>query len=189
MNNDATSNDQFFQWVSVSPDGQIHIVFGDRRDDPGDFLYHTYYASSSDSGVSFEPNVKVTSVASDPDINFSGTFIGDYFNVTSASIHATWTDTRNGHQDIYSSVGGACPDNDGDTICDDEDDDDDNDGCADEEELAMGFDPVAWYDFYDVPVPAVAAPDPNGPKNVAINMGRRRRGAILRAQQPQRDVW
>lgn len=59
--------------------------------------------------------------------------------------------------------------------------DTDNDGCVDGEELpgapapkpgATGsYDPLQWYDFYDVPVPANPDPTPNGPKNKAINMG------------------
>jgi len=62
--------------------------------------------------------------------------------------------------------------------------DTDSDGCADVEEEARfddglspllpgetgGFNPNAWYDFYDVPVPAYADPTPNGPRNQAIAM-------------------
>ncbi|MGB6894520.1 MAG: S8 family serine peptidase, partial [Dehalococcoidia bacterium] len=60
-------------------------------------------------------------------------------------------------------------------------DDTDGDGCADVEEQAGApapkpgstgaYDPLAWHDFYDVPVPAM--PDAvcaNGPKNLAIAM-------------------
>jgi len=60
---------------------------------------------------------------------------------------------------------------DGDAWGDACDDDDDADGCADGEELSMTFDPLAWYDVYDVPVPANPDPTPNGPKNQAINFG------------------
>jgi len=63
--------------------------------------------------------------------------------------------------------------------------DTDGDGCTCGEELSQpndglppllpgetgGFNPAAWYDFYDVPVPANPDPTPNGPKNQAINMG------------------
>jgi uncharacterized delta-60 repeat protein len=64
-----------------------------------------------------------------------------------------------------------CPDLDGDGICNDTDPDIDADGCSNLEEQAMRFDPLAWYDFYDVPVPASPDPTPNGPKNQAINIG------------------
>jgi subtilisin family serine protease len=159
VNDDATTNDQFFQWISVGADGRIDVIFADRRDDPGDSFYNTYYAASSDNGVSFQANVRLTDVASDPDIDFGGGFIGDYFNVVSASVHAAWTDTRNGHQDIFAAVG-TTPVTDSD-----------GDGCTDADESAMGFDPLAWYDFYDVPVPANADPTPNGSRDGTINLG------------------
>jgi hypothetical protein len=158
VNDDATTNDQFFQWVSVDPDGRINVIFGDRRDDPADALYHIYYAGSTDGGASFGANVRVTDVPSDPGIDFDGGFIGDYFNVASGSLHPSWTDTRNGNQDIFTAVE-TTP-----SI------DSDGDGCTDAEEIAMGFDPFAWYDFYDVPVPANPDPTPNGIRNKAINL-------------------
>ncbi|MGB6836166.1 MAG: thrombospondin type 3 repeat-containing protein [Dehalococcoidia bacterium] len=56
----------------------------------------------------------------------------------------------------------------------------DDDGCSDGDELEGApapkpgstgpYDPLAWYDFYDVPVPAYADPSPNGPKNQAVAM-------------------
>jgi hypothetical protein len=49
--------------------------------------------------------------------------------------------------------------------------DSDGDGCADAQELALGLNPTAWHDFYDVPVPAYPDPTPNGPRNGAISLG------------------
>jgi hypothetical protein len=73
-----------------------------------------------------------------------------------------------------------CADNDSDDICDGFDPDDDNDGCDDSDELvgapeprpgATGaYNPLLWYDFYDVPVPAIPDMTPNGPKNRAVGM-------------------
>ena len=48
--------------------------------------------------------------------------------------------------------------------------DTDGDGCSDDQELSMGFDPNAWHDFYDVPVPANADPAPNGARDRAIGI-------------------
>jgi Tol biopolymer transport system component len=48
--------------------------------------------------------------------------------------------------------------------------DSDDDGCTDPEEVAMGFDPVAWHDFYDVPVPAYDDPVPNGARDRSVNL-------------------
>jgi hypothetical protein len=183
VNDDATASDQFFPWISVGPDGRINVVFGDRRDDPGDALYHTYYAGSSDGGASFEANVRVSDVASDPGINFDGTFIGDYFNVASASVHPAWTDTRGGDQNIFTAPG-TTPNA-----------DTDGDGCLDQDEAPrpndgfppllpgetgvdtngdtlpdLAYDRLAWYDFYDVPTPVNSDPTPNGARNGAINV-------------------
>jgi CSLREA domain-containing protein len=49
--------------------------------------------------------------------------------------------------------------------------DNDGDGCTAEQEAAMGLDDTKWYDFFDVPVPAVADPGANGNRNHAISMG------------------
>jgi len=48
--------------------------------------------------------------------------------------------------------------------------DSDGDGCTDPKELSMGFNPNAWYDFYDVPTPSLRA-DPGGTRNRAVNGG------------------
>jgi hypothetical protein len=73
------------------------------------------------------------------------------------------------------ALGDAC-----DSCVDDQDCDDD--GCADGEEVpgpgaaapkpgsTGAYDPLAWYDFYDVPVPAVPDPEANGSKNRGINI-------------------
>ncbi len=67
-----------------------------------------------------------------------------------------------------------CIDREGDTHCDDPTNDPDDDGCTDAEEVALGdnFDPTAWYDVYDVPVPAKAdAAGANGFRNKIVDIG------------------
>jgi hypothetical protein len=59
--------------------------------------------------------------------------------------------------------------------------DTDGDGCADGEEppgapapepgSTGAYNPLAWHDFYDVPVPARPDMAPNGPRNQGVSMG------------------
>ena len=99
VNDDETLNDQFFQTINVSPNGMIHVNFGDRRDDPSDVNYHVYYTSSTDGGSTFERNIRVTEIPSNPFLGFpNGLFIGDYFGLASSAndVYVVWTDCRTG---------------------------------------------------------------------------------------------
>ncbi len=67
-----------------------------------------------------------------------------------------------------------CIDREGDTQCDEPATDPDDDGCTNVEETALGdnFDPDAWYDVYDVTVPAKAdAAGANGMRNKVVDIG------------------
>jgi hypothetical protein len=92
--------------------------------------------------------------------------------------------------DASSIPAGSLPsrDCDGDGVSDEDEEalglnlfvsDTDGEGCADGEELAGApapkpgstgaYNPLAWYDFYDVPVPVRPDPQANGTRNKAIN--------------------
>lgn len=100
INDDETSGMQFFPSISVSPDGKVHAMWGDTRDDPElDLRYHIYYAVSEDSGDSFGINSRVTDAVSNPNYGFpGGQFIGDYFSIqaTEEDVYMVWADTRVG---------------------------------------------------------------------------------------------
>lgn len=95
VNDDETTNDQFFPWIAVAKDGVIHITFGDRRDDPADISYHIYYTNSKDDGTTFTSNQRVSDAPSNPFFGFPP-YIGDYFNlaVSEEDVHVVWTDSR-----------------------------------------------------------------------------------------------
>jgi hypothetical protein len=110
INDDAIGNgcDQFHPWTCVSADGVVNVVFYDRRNDPSNFLMDVYLAQSFDGGLTFEPNVRVTTVSSDPTAGDGRAgIIGEYIGLASSSasrVHPVWTDTREGHQDVYTSI-------------------------------------------------------------------------------------
>jgi len=92
VNDDTTTNDHFFPWMTVSH-GLLSIVFYDRRLDPGNRLIDVFYAESADGGATFSPNLRVTDQPSDPgSLNFIGDYIGIASNGTLA--HPVWTDLR-----------------------------------------------------------------------------------------------
>jgi len=138
---------------------------------PGDLIYSGTFTNTTDCGG----------------YRILGTATGD-------STEGTATRQQMGIFEVYvagDAVRNPCePDEDDDLLTDvDEveiyltnplDTDTDDDGCAESEELPGApapkpgstgpYDPLAWYDFYDVPVPAYPDPTPNGTRNKAIAM-------------------
>lgn len=99
LNDDETSRLQFFPSISAGPDGTIHAMWGDMRDDPVETRYHIYYASSSDGGKTWIENARVTDFPSNPNYAFpGGAFIGDYFTIkaTKNEAYMAWPDARLG---------------------------------------------------------------------------------------------
>jgi hypothetical protein len=108
LNDDDGDALQFFPAVDVDPDGGVHVMWGDMRDDPAQTRYHIYYTSSEDQGDTwgFEleegvrvGDTRVTDFASNPNFGFPlGLFIGDYFAIeaTDEDVYMVWADTRLG---------------------------------------------------------------------------------------------
>ena len=114
LNQDETSAAQFFPALTVAPNGKIHVMWGDMRDDPIGTRYHIYYTSSENQGESwgFEnkelglqvPDTRVTDFPTNPNKAFpSGEFIGDYFAIsaTDKDVYMVWPDGRLGE---YGSI-------------------------------------------------------------------------------------
>lgn len=68
VNDDPVNNgrDQFLPWLVVDNLGVVTVVFLDRRHDPQNRTYHCVLTQSFDGGATWEPNVQVSGVASDP---------------------------------------------------------------------------------------------------------------------------
>ena len=109
INADETDALQFFPAMDVGPDGTIHLMWGDMRDDPVQTRYHIYYSRSEDQGENwgFEleeldlkvGDTRVTDFPSNPNKGFPrGLFLGDYFAIAASENDAylVWADTRLG---------------------------------------------------------------------------------------------
>jgi hypothetical protein len=106
VNDDAGGADQFLPAISVGPDGTVDASWQDRRDDPANHLFATYYAYSTDGGVTFSKNQRVSSAMSDEQYSHhqnGDVFLGDYRDMQSSKGSATmvWVDTRNHKADVF----------------------------------------------------------------------------------------
>src|SRR6266571_615550 len=80
--------DQFYPWIAAHPSGLLSLAWRDKRLDPNNVNVDTFYTNTADA-LSFLPNVRVSSVSSDPGTSF---FFGDYqgLAVTSDSVFPVW---------------------------------------------------------------------------------------------------
>jgi hypothetical protein len=104
VNDDTT--DAAWQWfgtMSVAPNGRIDVIWLDTRDDPGGLNSALYYSHSTDAGVTWSKNEKL-SESFDPHVGWpQQQKMGDYFDMVSddAGAHIAWAGTFNGEQDVY----------------------------------------------------------------------------------------
>ncbi len=109
VNGDDTSRLQFYPSIAVSPNGTIHAMWGDMRDDPNEMEYHIYYTTSTDQGKTWgfdlpqlnlhTPDTRVSDAPSNPNRAFpGGQFIGDYFSIAASDkdVYMVWADSRLG---------------------------------------------------------------------------------------------
>lgn len=110
VNDDDIGNgaDQFHPWLVCDEEGVLHLIFYDRRNDVPQNLYmDLYYTYSTDAGLNWSANERITDVSSNPaNDSLDSGLIGEYNGLAARNgvIHPVWTDTRDGHQDTYSAV-------------------------------------------------------------------------------------
>ena len=99
----GTSAWQWFGTMSVAPNGRIDVVWLDTRDNPGSLHSALYYASSTDAGVTWSANQRL-SESFDPHVGWpQQQKMGDYFHMVSTDdeFHLAWAATFQGEQDVY----------------------------------------------------------------------------------------
>ncbi len=104
--NDDAVGDHFFPTITVAG-GVISIAWYDSRLSGTSSTIKAldvFYASSTDAGVTFSANLRITSSSFDPNLvlrtDASGTnmpFMGDYIDIAAspATVHLIWADNRN----------------------------------------------------------------------------------------------
>jgi hypothetical protein len=102
--------DRFNQWMDVSEDGTIHVIFYDTRDDPRREKTHLYYLASTDGGATWINETRVTTAQTDETTSAAdlGNQYGDYngLAVFGGFAHPIWTDRRSagGKEQIFSAT-------------------------------------------------------------------------------------
>ncbi|MDZ7623558.1 MAG: T9SS type A sorting domain-containing protein [Ignavibacteriaceae bacterium] len=101
----GTSAWQWFGTMSVAPNGRIDVIWLDTRDNPGTYLSALYYSNSSDGGVTWSVNERLSEYF-DPHVGWpQQEKMGDYFDMISEvnGAHLAWAATFTGGQDVYYS--------------------------------------------------------------------------------------
>jgi hypothetical protein len=101
----GTSAWQWFGTMSVAPNGRIDVIWLDTRDNPGTVLSALYYSNSSDGGLTWSPNERLSDYF-DPHVGWpQQNKMGDYFDMVSDinGANLAWAATFNGEQDVYYS--------------------------------------------------------------------------------------
>jgi len=123
---DGVGADQFYPWLSVdASNGSVNISWYDTRNDPARRKTDIFFATSNDGGLTFSPNVRVTTASTDESCPVCEDLIaqtgftlstlrfcrrncdaeifnqyGDYTGLASFSglSHPVWTDRRTGER-------------------------------------------------------------------------------------------
>ena len=107
---DDVADGQALPRLVTDAQGDVGVIWYDTRHDPSDTLLDVYGTVSRDGGQTFSPNFRVTDQSFNPNLGaFSAAdgstsyYLGDALGLAMANgiAYATWTDTRNGNQDVY----------------------------------------------------------------------------------------
>jgi hypothetical protein len=100
VNDDAVNAYQFHPTISVAPNGTVAVNFYDTREDPvNDEKTHQYVAFSTNGGVTWSANLRVSTAQSDESGFGDPNDYGDYQGIDATSTNfwqLIWTDSRPG---------------------------------------------------------------------------------------------
>ncbi len=103
INDDPQGNgiDQFMPSIAVATDGRIGVTWYDRRKDVSNYKYDLFYSDSTDGGLTWSANQRVSDLSSDPlAIHYAkgDGWIGDYCAMAYGPdyVVAGWVDSRAG---------------------------------------------------------------------------------------------
>jgi hypothetical protein len=83
VNDDLTTNDQVHPEIAVKPNGDIDIVWYDKRSSPSDDMWDVYITRSVNGGASFAPNLPVTDAPFLTPLDSGGApWFGEYLGLT-----------------------------------------------------------------------------------------------------------
>jgi hypothetical protein len=107
VNDDTVDAYHFHTTISVDPNGVVGVSFYDTRDDPGvNKKTNQYVSFSTDGGVTWSLNQKVTSAPSDESGFGDSNDYGDYQGIDAGSdgnFYSIWCDSRGGQEDVMMS--------------------------------------------------------------------------------------
>ncbi len=98
----AQAGDQYHAWLDVDETGTVVVGYKDTRDDPTRLKTHTYLSYSIDGGVTWQPDVRLSSVSASSQSSFQ---YGDYQGLSTSAdrIYTAWADFRGSstRSDLY----------------------------------------------------------------------------------------
>jgi len=106
LNDDATDTDQWHPSIAVASNGTIAAMWYDRRNDPvNNSLIDVYMTTSTDGGLTFTPNRRVTSgnwIPVPTQFGLRPAYHGDYNQMSANETHfiLNWGDDRDGDQNL-----------------------------------------------------------------------------------------
>jgi len=106
------TRDQFFPWLSVSPNGTVGVSWLDRRRDPANLSYNAFAAFAFGGRLSFGPHRLLSTGTSNPNNDgFGGTFMGEHTgNAWSGNtLLVTWMDSASTGTTMQDELGGFMP--------------------------------------------------------------------------------